>query len=381
MAGGESGPRLAGGGLRPPPARQTPLVELAQRRAAQGLEVAHTQKHTVLDGELKAAQLVGRAAQRADRATRLVGGKRGRERRLERRAALDDDLLAAGRQPQPGTLATAAVESRRERDRPRQRATGQRVGGEGIHLSGARAEYPVLDAHPLAQAQHEPLVAGPAAGQKRRQPGRLSRSPDGVDLHDIGLVEVADDTHRHLSPGLVDGLDPADLDAPVTAATAAAHGGVVALEVRRGEAAREALFEPREPLRQHCEPVGIGQRRVERLAIDGGGHGNVGRVFHAALDLERGDPGREQRRQGRDGGEIGGRQDAMRLAAVCGGVGSGRGVDAGARAAARPAFGEPVAHAAGLAAAPAVAAAPRSHARQQAGARVAVAQGAVDERL
>ena len=42
---------------------------------------------------------------------------------------------------------------------------------------------------------------------------------------------------------------------------------------------------------------------------------------------------------------------------------------------------EPVAQAAGLAAAPAVAAAPRGHARQQTGARVAVAERAVDEGL
>ena len=59
-----------------------------------------------------------------------------------------------------------------------------------------------------------------------------------------------------------------------------------------------------------AKPLGIGERRVERLSVDGGRHGDVSRVLHAALDLERGDPGGQQGGQGRDGGQVGGRQDA-----------------------------------------------------------------------
>ena len=210
-------------------------------------------------------------------------------------------------------------------------------------------------------------------------------------------MELVIDAHGHPAAGLVDRLDSTDLDAAVTPAAAGVHRGVIALEVRPGEAAREALLETREPPREHGEPLRVGERRVERLAVDRRRHGDVGRVLHAALDLERGDPGGQQGGQRRHGGEVGGRQRAVQLAGgsrprryaggpqrVGGGraqrVGGGRGQRVGGGRAGG-ALGKPVTHAAGLAAAPAVAAAPRGHARQQAGAGVPVAQGAVDEGL
>ena len=78
----------------------------------------------------------------------------------------------------------------------------------------------------------------------------------------------------------------------MAAAAAGTHGGVIP--------SRCAVVKPREKLCSRREshfggtakPLGVGERRIERLAIDRGGHGDVGRVFHTALDLERADPGR-----------------------------------------------------------------------------------------
>ena len=86
------------------------------------------------------------------------------------------------------------------------------------------------------------------------------------------------------------------------------------LEVGVGEAAREALPETREPFGLHPVALRIGQSLVEGLAVDRGGHGHVTGVLHASLDLERGHAGRQQRRQGFDGREVGGREHALERA-------------------------------------------------------------------
>ena len=175
------------------------------------------------------------------------------------------------------------------------------------HVGGGQPEEPVLDGDALTHVQRDgrvaPLLEAP---RLRLAPGRVQ--VDDVALGDR-LVELDLDRARRL----VESAHPTDEHATVAAAPAAAHVVVAALEVGGRERAREALLEPLLPLGPHGEALRVGDRRVERLAVHGGGDADVGGVLHAALDLEARDAGGEQAGKDLDRRQVAGRHDARGL--------------------------------------------------------------------
>src|SRR5665647_2156614 len=226
-----------------------------------------------------------------------------------------------------------------------------------------------------ARSEVDMTRVGSAARSGAAEPTRVMSTSDLAAISVLPRLLAAGVTSFKIEGRMKDAAYVGVTTAVYREALDAALADPEGYEVRRREAPREALLEPRTPLGAHLVAFGIGERRVQGLAVHDRGNADVGGVFHAALDLERGDPRGEQPGQHADGGEVGGGHDTRGLGGAVGGRPNPAVRGSVAQAT------QVVAQAAGLAAAPTVAAAAADHARQQAIAGVAVAERPVDEGL
>ncbi len=138
---------------RPPPRGDTLTVQRRDRPTSQPFELADGQEETLVERHLQSHEAVRRAAERGEGVAHAGLVERGAARRREQRAGLGHDLGAVGlgAQGQPRRLAGAALEARRQADRPCDGPAGDEVASERVDLAGGEPEDAILERHALAQ--------------------------------------------------------------------------------------------------------------------------------------------------------------------------------------------------------------------------------------